>query len=303
MIESQEAVCFVSRSQALELPASTRREARELKLLGGEAADALYFTHQRDLQALRQSGVNLAESDVKPTDRYLMERFVRAGFETTGIVEEKDGVRTMRNPHLRAAEVQPALKALSLDIETRGNTDQLYSVAGAAMRSGEGTREACVFMIGEAEDEPRAAYDLRYFHDERSLLIAFFQWLGEVDPDLIIGWSVVGFDLNFLERNAVPWDWRSPWAAAVSRRPFCNRARLASLALPGFRVAACSTALRCCGQASGRLTASHWTMWPMNCSAKASSSPPNRIRWRRSTASSATTSPCWPITTCATAPW
>ncbi|NNF80991.1 MAG: DNA polymerase II, partial [Rhizobiales bacterium] len=91
VIEGQEAVCFIDRSQPLTLPPRTRREPRELKLLGGEAVDALYFQHQRDLQGLRQSGAVLAESDVKPADRYLMERFVRAGFEATGPVVERDG--------------------------------------------------------------------------------------------------------------------------------------------------------------------------------------------------------------------
>ncbi|GAG19559.1 unnamed protein product, partial [marine sediment metagenome] len=69
VIEQQESVCFINRSQFLSLPARTRREPRELKLLGGEPVDALYFRQQRDLQALRQTGAMLAESDVKPADR------------------------------------------------------------------------------------------------------------------------------------------------------------------------------------------------------------------------------------------
>ncbi|NNF79937.1 MAG: DNA polymerase II, partial [Rhizobiales bacterium] len=121
--------------------------------------------------------------------------------EATGPVVERDGVRTLLNPHVRAAEVKPCLKALSLDIETRGNSDQLYSVAGATMRLGQVAPDNCVFMIGAAEDERRDGYTLRYFPDERALLLAFFDWLEEVDPDLIIGWSVVGFDLNFLDRK------------------------------------------------------------------------------------------------------
>ena len=127
VIEQQEAVCFIKRSQHLSLPTGVRRQSRELKLLGGEVVDALYFRQQRDLQALRQSDVVLAESDVKPSDRYLMERFVTAGFEAIGDDVNCDGVRTLDNPRLRGADVQPELKALSLDIETRGNSDQLYS--------------------------------------------------------------------------------------------------------------------------------------------------------------------------------
>lgn len=197
----QEAICFVDRAAELALPLRTRREARELKLLGGRDADALYFRHQRDLQSVRQSGVALAESDVKPTDRFLMERFVCAGFEATGEVVLRDRVRTLVNPHLRRAEVQPALRSMSLDIETRGNSDQLYSIGAAMMPAGGPEPSACVFMIGEAGDEARDGYTLRYFPNERSLLAAFFEWLGVVDPDLILGWSIVNFDLNFLDKK------------------------------------------------------------------------------------------------------
>ncbi len=201
VIEQQESVCFIDRSQSLSLPSHTRREPRELNLLGGGPVDALYFRQQRDLQALRQSGVTLAESDVKPADRYLMERFVCAGFEAIGNEVDRDGVRTLFNPRLRSADVQPVLKALSLDIETRGNSDQLYSVAGATMHMAGQDPAACVFMIGTAQDELREGYTLRYCEDERTLLRAFFNWLEILDPDLIIGWSVVAFDLNFLDRK------------------------------------------------------------------------------------------------------
>jgi DNA polymerase II, N-terminal len=62
VIEQQEAVCFINRSRSLPLPVHARRQCRELKLLGGEPVDALYLRQQRDLQALRQSSVVLAES-------------------------------------------------------------------------------------------------------------------------------------------------------------------------------------------------------------------------------------------------
>ncbi len=201
VVEEQESVCFINRAQSLFPPNRIRREQRDLKLLGGDWVDALYFRQQRDLQTLRQSGVELAESDVKPADRYLMERFICAGFEVEGHAINRDSVRTLVNPRLSEADIQPALKAMSLDIKTRGHTDQLYSIAGAMMPAGEQEAVACVFMIGNAKDEQREGYQLRYYADERSLLLAFFNWLEVVDPDLLIGWSIVNFDLDFLDRK------------------------------------------------------------------------------------------------------
>ncbi len=201
VVEGQEAVCFVERSQPLAIPANARRQARDLKLLSGQPVDALYFHHQRDLQALRQSEAVLAESDIKPSDRYLMERFVTTGLVATGTLIQRAGAPTIVNPRLRCVKVEPKLKALSLDIETRGNSDQLYSIAGATMMPGAATSDAAVFMIGRGQSETRDGYELRYFENEPALLRAFFDWLHRVDPDLIIGWSVVNFDLNFIDRK------------------------------------------------------------------------------------------------------
>ena len=201
IVQEQEAVCFIERSRSLQLPANVRRQPRELRLLNGSPVDVLYFRQQRVLQAIRTGDVELAESDIKPTDRYLMERFVAAGLRASGTLKEQAGARTMVNPTLCVEDVEPNLKPLSLDIETRGNSDQLYSIAGAVMQAPSVAPEACVFMIGEGESEQRDGYVLRYYSNERSLLNAFFEWLHVVDPDLIIGWSVVNFDLSFLDRK------------------------------------------------------------------------------------------------------
>ena len=60
-----------------------------------------------------------------------MERFVCAGFEATGELQQHGDARSMTNARMQARDVNPSLKALSLDIETRGSSQQLYSIAGA----------------------------------------------------------------------------------------------------------------------------------------------------------------------------
>ena len=177
VVQDQEAVCFIARNQPLALPQGTRRQPRDLKLLDGSPVDALYFRNQRTLQSIRQTEIQLAESDVKPSDRYLMERFIATGIEAKGAIARQDGIRTMVNPQLRRADFEPQLRALSLDIETRGSSDQLYSVAGAMMPMASDSPESAVFMIGNGDDEVRDGYTLRYYSDERRLLAAFFEWL------------------------------------------------------------------------------------------------------------------------------
>ena len=88
-VPGQSAVCFVDRSQALGLPANAQRKEVALKSTAGEPVDALYFKAQRDLTMLHRSddfGAVLHEADLKPADRYLMERFINAGFIAQGTI-------------------------------------------------------------------------------------------------------------------------------------------------------------------------------------------------------------------------
>ena len=206
-ITGQEAVCFVERGAELALPPDARRRALPLATLGGAPVDALYFRHQRDLQAIRHGTLRLHESDVKPVERFLMERFVRAGFVASGSIVDEDGYRVMRDPTLRPADVVPTLDVVSLDIETRGGTSELYSIAAARLRTADETSaddpdDAVVFMVGVGAGERREGYTLHYRESEREALTSFFDWLCATDPDVLSGWSVVNFDLDFLERRA-----------------------------------------------------------------------------------------------------
>ena len=198
VIEGDRAVCFIERTQP-EFPVGgmTRRH-RDLKTLSGRPIDALYFNTQRGLVDFREErhreGARLFESDIKPSDRYLMERFITGGFCVSGEARRRPGVLEFVNPRLRRAQVRPALRSVSLDIETDGLDGELFSIAVHA------DAESRVFMVST---QPVAADGLAVECgiDERAVLEAFFAWLERFDPDLIIGWNIVNFDLDYLERK------------------------------------------------------------------------------------------------------
>jgi len=219
LIDRQRAVCFVERTTELALPADAERRPRELRSLEGREVDAVYFNQQRLLTQYKQADPTLPEhlfeSDVKPHDRYLMERFIQTGFSIEGDYEKKKGHKTYRNPKLTPAAVLPKLRIVSLDIETQANTDRLYSI-GAQTRDvtadGWETRSGVVFMINadhqidqnkeneQHNSEQRTGYTLQYVADEKTLLQKFIVWLKHTDPDILVGWAVINFDLNFLQR-------------------------------------------------------------------------------------------------------
>lgn len=226
IIEQQEAVCFIDHSARLDLPAGARRRALPLRTLDGVAVDALYFTSSRDLQVVRESGAPLHESDIKPVDRFLMERFVRAGIEAHGERQLSGGRAFMMNPRIRAADVSPTLRTVALDIETRGASRELLSIACALMRpppvatDPAGTcaaaadspdpepspaatmPDAVVFMRGEGETQEREGHTLHFRKSEAEVLGAFLDWIAIKDPDILTGWSVINFDLDTLARRA-----------------------------------------------------------------------------------------------------
>ena len=202
VLDGEEAVCFVEREAApgndslASLPC--RRRALDLTTLEGAPVDALYFRRQRDLVAardlLRSRGGAPCESDLKPADRYLMERFVTAGFAARGEAVRRSGYLEMRNPAIRRDDYNKALRWVSLDIETAGLDGALYSIA---LHSPDDER---VLMVS---DDPVHCDDaaVESLPSEGALLSRLFAWFAEHDPDLILGWNVVGFDLDFIARR------------------------------------------------------------------------------------------------------
>ncbi len=87
----------------------------------------------------------------------------------------------------------------SIDIETDGPDGALLSFAVVA-RSKDAARIERVVVVGSGPVAPDLP-GLRYVRDERALLEALLSLVGELDPDLIIGWNVVEFDLTVLEKR------------------------------------------------------------------------------------------------------
>ena len=202
VVEGERAVAFIPHEAALparmaEDPDLTRRPLA-LRDLEGGAVDGLYFRHQRDLVEargrLRRHGVQVFESDLKPSDRYLMERFVTAAFHVRGEARERGTHIELRNPAMTRAAFRPRFEHVALDIETSGFDGQLYSIAVSA-----GSRRRVFMVTGRTIDAPDL--DLVCCRDEREALERFFRWMSRADPDLILGWNVLNFDLDFLERR------------------------------------------------------------------------------------------------------
>lgn len=195
---AQELVFFVARensSRAAEILAGLRhwRIAEvPLKNFHNQPVNAIYVTSQRSAreaqQRLDNADIDYWEADIRPPERYLMERFVTAGAQFD-IAEDQRRAQPIINPRLVSADYRPSLRAVSVDIETSMDARQLYSIAVWS------ADQRAIFMVGEGPD----AEHLWYCVDEKACLLQFFHWLAAYDPDVLMGWNLVQFDLWVLQ--------------------------------------------------------------------------------------------------------
>lgn len=183
-----------------------RRGEVALKTFRNDKVDALYFKSQRDSRdaqtRLSQAALDFWEGDIRPPERYLMERFITATAEIEGGTLNSSGsFSAITNPRLLPladSHFRPSLKALSIDIETSMDGTKLYSIA--CLSDG----LSIVFMVADdgASLEIVDDFQIVACADEKDCLEKFFACVGEFDPDVLIGWNFVQFDCWVLEQIA-----------------------------------------------------------------------------------------------------
>ncbi len=234
----------------------------------------VYCRHYRQLlrieKTLWQAGIDVYEADIRPPERYLMERFITAPVQFSGR-PDADGalVDVQIKP---AASYRPRLRCVSLDIETSMQGD-LYSIAlegcgdrtvlmlgpptdgdphddshdagastpppfpnplplwgrGSEQReqsepvlsslplAGEGQGRASeqrgqgepflspLPLAGEGQGRGQGrspSHHLEYCDSHADMLHRLVAWFDRHDPDAIIGWNLVQFDLRVLRQHA-----------------------------------------------------------------------------------------------------
>lgn len=201
IIENQQAVFFIQQqdSEQAKLTLANIKNVElkplELNSFNQHSISGVYFKSQQQLyrarEILQQQNIPCFESDIRPTERFLTERFI-TGPVSIRSTQSKDITKTLTNPRIKPDDYQPSFNIMSLDIETAYDTDQLYSIAFLTRD----TRR--VLMIGN----DRNSDYIEYLADETALLKRFMQYVVDIDPDIFIGWNVINFDFRFLQKKA-----------------------------------------------------------------------------------------------------
>ncbi len=179
----------------------------ELHDLAGQPVVRIEVATPGDVPPIRDRlqgrGIAPLESDIRFPYRYLIDHDVLATLAIEGEAERvplgpgAPELLRFRNPTIGATDARPALTHLSIDIETTPDAKLVFAVALV----GCGVEE--VLLVA---DRPVAGATV--VPDEPELLLATLERIRALDPDLLLGWAVVDFDVKVLagrcEAHGIP---------------------------------------------------------------------------------------------------
>ncbi len=227
----QPAVCFIkqadrARAQQMATTLGWPVELKDIALKRFDQAamsacylPASYIYRWRDL--LAEQGIAVQEADIRPTDRYLMERFVYGAaqlswqqpLQQVPASEHSSAHGWLQQGRMQPGDYRPALRWLSLDIETsiprQGETIKLYSVGLVAADYRQ------VLLVAEhgadGTETTDADHHILRFESEAALLEQLTRLVASIDPDCLLGWNLIQFDIDVLvqkyREHGVSMDW------------------------------------------------------------------------------------------------
>ncbi|POR46410.1 DNA damage-inducible DNA polymerase II [Paraburkholderia eburnea] len=203
-LRAQTSVAFVPAAQreatrrALERDRGVELRPLDLKDFRQRPVVGLYAPQYRQLtgaaKRLAKAGIDVFEADIQPPDRYMMERFITAPVLFRGT---PDDAGVLIDGEMKpTVDYRPALRLVSLDIETSAQ-GELYSIAL------EGCGQRQVYMLAPQNGDAGAIdFDLAYCENRAQMLECLNAWMARHDPDAIIGWNLVQFDLRVLHAHS-----------------------------------------------------------------------------------------------------
>ncbi|SBS33986.1 DNA polymerase II [Marinomonas spartinae] len=146
--------------------------------------------HQQMVALAKKDGYQVYEEDIKAHNRYLMERNVRGSVRFIGIPDASG--RCFSKAKVIPGTWQPDWVVWSLDIETSVTHNCLLSI-GITARD-----QRIAFVV---TDQMISAPHVRTYDNEKALLLDFIHYVRQHAPDIFIGWNLIGFDLNFIDKR------------------------------------------------------------------------------------------------------
>ena len=142
-------------------------------------------------KTLQDMGISCFEADIRFAYRYLINNNIKGCIEIEGEYRPDPLVnRVYTEPTISPAEWTPKLKILSMDIETDLKATQIYCISFYT--------EDCkkVLIVSDKNFEGSES-----FKTEKELLERFTKLIIELDPDILLGWNFIDFDLKVIQER------------------------------------------------------------------------------------------------------
>jgi hypothetical protein len=171
-------------------------EESDLVTMEGEGVARVFVATPPDTPPIRellsQAGIACYEADIPFATRYLIDRGLRGAARIEGGRARRGRLIgwIYEDPEVAPVEWTPELSVLSIDIETDPKATRLLSAGLYA----EEVAEVHVVHAG-GPGLPEAA---RAYPDEASLLRGVIARVRAIDPDVLVGWNLIDFDLSVI---------------------------------------------------------------------------------------------------------
>lgn len=174
-----------------------------LRTFKGETVVKIESTTQTELNkivhVLHRAKFNTFESDIKPDYRFMMDNELLSTLNIEGESEPSERIdRVFNSPKILPAHgFKPNLKVLSLDIESDSQGLICIGLIGENYKK-------CFFVTSHKLEHGVSC------KTEEEALFKFKEEILKQDPDIIIGWNVIDFDLKYLAelfaKHKIPFD-------------------------------------------------------------------------------------------------
>ena len=191
-----------------------KQQLLALKTFSQKTVHGFYFNtlsqFYRARDCLKLAQIKCYEDDIRPDDRYLMERFITADIDFIGHSQSMANFYCVNETKCKVSAEKSAivLSMLSLDIECSMD-GELYSIGLYSKNKSTNNKSTNaeqhehelkrVLMIGEPQADADAY--IVWLNDEKKLLIELIKQISLIDADIFIGWNVINFDFRLLQNR------------------------------------------------------------------------------------------------------
>src|SRR3989338_7740628 len=173
----------------------------------GDEVVKIILTIPKQVSELRKNFVDdnipCYEADIRFAYRFMIDHGIKGIMNVEGKSKKGNYVDNIfEEPTLsECKDYDVNLKTLSIDIETNGNASEIFSIAlytkhDTADETEKNVEKKEVLIISK-----NSVTGAKNFPDEKTLLEEFLKQVQKIDPDFILGWNVIDFDLAVIKKQ------------------------------------------------------------------------------------------------------